>query len=259
MPVQLAHLLIGDRSKPALVLSSSLGTTRAMWRAQRALGASWSLLLYDHRGHGASPVPAGPYTIDEMGADLLLLLDRLGIASASFCGLSLGGMIGLWLAAHHPARVDRLVVMCALPRLEPPSRYAERAAAVRGGGIEPIAEGVVSRWFTEGFARRRPAVVRTYRETLAGMSAEGYASCCDALASCDLRGAVACIGAPTLVLAGAEDPFVPPPSAVTFGASLRDARVAVVPDAAHLVNVEQPDLVNRLVREHLSDGFGGQS
>ena len=257
MPVQLAHSLIGDRGKPVLVLSSSLGTTRSMWSEQQSLGADWSLLLYDHRGHGASPAPNGPSTIDDLGADVVLLLDSLGLTSVYFCGLSLGGIVGLWLAAHHPERVERLVVMCALARLEPASRYAERAAAVRAGGMEPIASGVVSRWFTERFARSHPTAVRGFRETLAGMAAEGYASCCDALASCDLRGVVPRIEAPTLVLAGAEDSFVPPASAVTFGASLCDARVAVIPDAAHLVNVEQPDLVNRLVREHLSAGHGG--
>ncbi len=259
MPVRLAHSRMGDRSKPVLVLGSSLGTSRSMWTPQHALESDWSLLLYDHRGHGDSPAPPGPYTIDEMGADVLLLLDSLGMVSVSYCGLSLGGMIGLWLAAHHPSRVERLVVMCALARLEPASRYTERAAAVRTHGLEPIAAGVVSRWFTDGFARRHPSLLRAYREALAGMDAEGYAASCDAIASCDLRSAVTGINAPTLVIAGAEDPFVTPSSAATFGASLPWAAVSVIPDAAHLANVEQPEIVNRLIREHLSAGQGGHS
>jgi 3-oxoadipate enol-lactonase len=259
MTVELAYSLIGDRDKPMLVMSSSLGTTRAMWDSQHALQERCSLLLYDHRGHGASPAPPGPYSIEELGADLIVLLDSLDVASVSFCGLSLGGMVGLWLAAQHPDRVDRLVVMCALARLEPSSRYTDRATAVRAAGLGPIAAGIVARWFTERYAREHPSTLRTYVDELAGMPAEGYASSCDAIATCDLRAGIHRIDAPTLLIAGAEDPFVPPPAAVLFGASFREASVAVVPGAAHLVNVEQPDLVNRLVLEHLSEEHGGQA
>jgi len=247
-----AHSLVGDRTKPVLVMSGSLGTTRAMWEPQHSLQSEYSLLLYDHRGHGESPAPDGPYSVAELGDDVVALLDSLDVASASFCGLSLGGMVGLWLAAHHPDRVERLVVMCALPRLEPVSLYAGRAAAVRADGLGPIAPAVVSRWFTADFARRHPDTVRAYTATLAGLSAEGYASCCDALAGADLRADIRRIAAPTLVIAGEEDPVVAPASAVLFGQSLREASVAVVPRAAHLVSVERPDIVNRVVLEHLA-------
>ena len=257
MSVALAYSVIGDRRKPTLVMSSSLGTTRAMWEPQHALQAEYSLLTYDHRGHGASPAPPGPYTVDELGADLIVLLDRLGIMSVSFCGLSLGGMVGLWLAAHHPERIDRLVVMCALARLEPSSRYIERATAVRAHGLAPIARDVVAHWFTAAYAARHENTLRTYATALTGMDAEGYASSCEAVAACDLRKAIGRIDASTLLVAGAEDPFVAPAAAVMFGASFREASVAVVPAAAHLVNVEQPDLVNRLLLDHLAEGNGG--
>jgi 3-oxoadipate enol-lactonase len=255
--VELAYSLIGDRDKPMLVMSSSVGTTRAMWESQHALQSRCSLLLYDHRGHGASPAPAGPYTIDELGADVIAMLDRLGVTTVSFCGLSLGGMVGLWLASHHPERIDRLVVMCALARLEPVSRYADRAVAVRTLGMAAVAAEVVSRWFTPVFAARNPALVDVFTATFAGLSAEGYASCCEAIASADLRRNISRIDAPTLVIAGADDPIVTPAAAVMFGSSFREATVAVVSDAAHLVNVEQPDIVNRLVLEHLAEGKGG--
>jgi 3-oxoadipate enol-lactonase len=257
--VALAYSLIGDRDKPILVMSSSLGTTRAMWESQHTLQSQYALLLYDHRGHGASPAPDGPYGIADLADDVVVLLDSLGVVSVSFCGLSLGGMVGLWLAAHHPGRIDRLVVMCALARLEPVSRYADRAAAVRARGLGPIAGEVVARWFTPRFAQSHPSTVRAYTATLAALSAEGYASCCDAIAAGDLRSDIQRIEAPTLVVAGAEDPVVSPASAVLFGASFRDASVAVVPDAAHLVNVEQPGQVNRLVLEHMSGRTGEQS
>ncbi len=169
---------------------------------------TYCLLLYDHRGHGASPVPNGPYSVDELGADVVTLLDHLGVESASFCGLSLGGMVGLWLASHHPQRIDRLIVMCALARLQPVSRYSERALAVRAGGLEPLAAGIVSHWFTQAFVERHPDTVDRYSRELAGISAEGYASCCDAIVACDLRGRIQRIDAPTLLIAGADDPIV---------------------------------------------------
>ncbi|MHB8488072.1 MAG: alpha/beta fold hydrolase [Candidatus Dormibacteria bacterium] len=257
MSVELAHSLIGDPDQPMLVMSSALGTSRAMWDAQHALGTRFSLLLYDHRGLGESPAPPGPYSVEDLGADLIALLDRLGVASAGFCGVSLGGMVGLWAAARHPERISRLVVIAALPRLQPAAKYTERAGTVRAGGIGPIASGVVARWFTARFATEHPATVVGFATALAGMDAEGYASCCEAVAACDLRMDIRRIDARTLIIAGAEDPFVPAASAVIFGASFRDASVAVVPDAAHLVNVEQPDIVNRLVLDHLTGDDGG--
>ncbi|HUZ68897.1 MAG TPA: alpha/beta fold hydrolase [Candidatus Saccharimonadales bacterium] len=256
MTVALAHTILGDRSRPMLVMSSSLGTTRSMWEPQYALQSQYCLLLYDHRGHGESPAPDGPYTVEELGADVIALLDHLGVHSASFCGLSLGGMVGLWLASHHPQRIDRLIAMCALARLEPVSRYSDRALAVRAGGLASIAGEVVSRWFTPAFVERVPTTVGRFTRELTGQSAEGYASCCEALASCDLRDRIHRIDAPTMLIAGADDPIVRPSAAVLFGASFRDASVAVVPDAAHLVNVEQPDIVSRLVLEHLAEQRG---
>jgi 3-oxoadipate enol-lactonase len=227
-----------------------------MWEAQHVLGTDFSLLLYDHRGLGDSPAPRGPYTVEDLGTDVIALLDKLGTESVSFCGVSLGGMVGLWLAAHHRERIRSLVVMCALARLQPAERYIERAAAVRAHGIEPIAAGVVARWFTPHFGEQHPATLERFARALTGMTAEGYASCCEAVATCDLRTAIHRVDARTLIIAGADDPFVPASSAVMFGASFRDASVAVVPNAGHLVNVEQPEIVSRLVLEHVIERDG---
>ena len=254
MSVELAYSVLGDRVRPMLVMGGGLGTGRALWDGQHALAAHHSMLIYDHRGLGVSPAPPGPYSVEELGADLIVLLDKLGVESASFCGLSLGGLVGLWLAAHHPERIDRLVVISALSRLQPASRYVERAAAVRAGGVEPIASGVVARWFTDRFAQEHPATVESFVRALAGTNAEGYASCCEAIATCDLRTDIHKIDARTLIIAGEEDPIVPSSSAVMFAASFRDASVAVVTHAGHLVNVEQPEIVNRLVLDHLNPG-----
>ena len=197
------------------------GTTRAMWDAQHALTARHSLLLYDHRGLGASPAPRGPYTIEDLGGDVIAMLDKVGAGSVSFCGVALGGMVGLWIAANHPKRIRRLVVMATLSRLQPAAGFTERAASVRADGIGPIASSVVARWFTERFARDHPETVRRYVETLSAMDAEGYAGCCEAIATGDLRTAIHRVDAPTLIIAGAEDPIVPASSAVMFGASSR--------------------------------------
>jgi 3-oxoadipate enol-lactonase len=257
MSVEVAYSWVGDRDQPTLVMSSALGTSRAMWDAQHPLGDRYSLLLYDHRGLGESPAPPGPYTVAEIGADVIALIDGLRLESVAFCGVSLGGMVGLWLAAHHPSRISALVAMAALSRLQPADRYLERAAAVRAEGIAPLASGVVARWFTPRFAQEHPATLKRFTDALVDMNAEGYASCCEAVASCDLRTDIRRINARTLIIAGAEDPFVPASSAVMFGASFHDASVAVVDGAAHLVNVEQPDIVNRLVLDHLSEADGG--
>jgi 3-oxoadipate enol-lactonase len=257
--VEVAFTLLGDPTRPMVVMSAALGTTRAMWDPQHALTERYSLLLYDHRGLGASPAPRGPYSIEDLGGDVIALLDKVGARAVSFCGLSLGGLVGLWIAANHPTRISRLVVMATLSRLQPAATFTERAASVRAGGVGPIAASVVARWFTERFAGQHPETVRHYEETLAAMDAEGYAGCCEAIATGDLRTSIHKVDAPTLIIAGAEDPIVPAASAVMFGASFRDAVVAVVPDAAHLMNVEQPAIVNRLVFEHLSEGDGGAS
>ncbi len=256
MSVEVAYSWVGDRDRPPLVMSSALGTSRAMWDAQHPLGDRYSLLLYDHRGLGESPAPPGPYAVAELGADVIALLDGLGLDTVAFCGVSVGGMVGLWLASYHPSRISALVAIAALSRLQPADRYLERAAAVRADGIAPIASGVVARWFTPRFAQEHPATLRRFTDALVDMNAEGYASCCEAVASCDLRADIRRINARTLIIAGAEDPFVPASSAVMFGASFHDASVAVVDGAAHLVNVEQPDIVNRLVLEHLSEADG---
>jgi 3-oxoadipate enol-lactonase len=204
------------------------------------------MLRYDQLGHGRSEVPPGPYTVEQLGRELVGLLDSLELGRVSFCGLSLGGAVGQWLGAHAPERIDRLVLAGTTAYFGPPERWTERAAQVEAEGMGPVAEATMARWFTRGFAATAP-----YQETLASTPAEGYIACCNALAVWDFRSELIGISAPTLVVVGAEDPATPPEQAQAIAEGIPGARLAVIPGAAHLVNVEQPEAFNRAVLDHL--------
>jgi 3-oxoadipate enol-lactonase/4-carboxymuconolactone decarboxylase len=231
-----------------------------MWDDQLgALRERFRVLRYDHRGHGRSEVPPAPYTIDELGSDLLALLDELELERVSFAGLSLGGMVGMWLAAHAPERVERLALLCTSAHFEDPGPWTDRAARVRADGTAAIAQELVARWFTPAFPARAPQTVARVVGVLAATSDEGYAGCCDALAAMDLRGRLGAITAPTLIVAGAEDPATPAAHTEALAAAIGGARLEVVAGAAHLANVEQPERVTRLLLDHLADAGPGTS
>jgi 3-oxoadipate enol-lactonase len=226
--VTLAHAVEGEG--PPLVLSASLGTTRDLWESNVPLLAPHRRVVrYDHPGHGGSP--QGPRTIEGFARAALELADELGLARFSFCGLSLGGMVGMWLGAHSPERLDRLVLCCTAPRLSRPT-YLERAATVREHGLEAVAEAVVERWFTPRFRDRG-----RWRRMLVSTPPEGYARACEAIAAMDLRDELARIRVPTTVILGAQDPVVDDES----HRLLARAGPVVELDAAHLANVEQPE------------------
>ncbi len=250
--VEVHHLLEGPEDAPVLVLSNSLGTTLAMWDAQvPALRERFHLLRYDHRGHGGSHVPPGPYSIDDLGRDVLALLDRLGVNRFCFCGLSIGGMVGIWLAGEAPERVERLVLCCTLARFAPDT-FDSRARKVRANGVDAIVDAVVNRWFTPSFPEGCPEVAEWAWRMLRETPAEGYAGCCEAVRDADLRDRLGTISAPTLVIAGADDPAAPPEKAGLIRDSIPNASLEVIPDAAHLANIEQPEAVTQAILDHLS-------
>jgi len=249
--VEVHHLVEGPPGGPVLVLSNSLGSTLDMWEPQVAVLANeFRVVRYDLRGHGRSPVPPPPYDLSDLGADLLALLDGLGVERAHLAGLSIGAMVSMWVAAHAPDRVDRLVLCCTSPRFAPPAAWFERAALVRAEGTGAVADLVVGRWFTPGFARREPAVVTRMREMIATTPPEGYAACCEAVGTADLRATLGDIRADTLVVSGARDPSMPQGDARLLAEGIPRCRAATV-DAAHLANVERPEEVTALIREHL--------
>ena len=253
MSVEVHHRFDGPEDAPALVLSNSLGTTGGMWDAQvPALAERFRVLRYDTRGHGASPAPPGPYSLDDLGGEVLALLDRLGLERVSFCGVSIGGMTGMWLAARAPERVERLALCCTSAHL--PGDWHERAATVRAEGVAAVADAALERWLTPECRERRPEVRERLRQGLLETDPEGYASCCEAIAGMDLRGELGSIRAPTLVIAAEDDPTTPPEHGRLIEASVPDARLVVLPEGRHLVSVERPEVVTPLLLEHLTVG-----
>lgn len=244
----------GPDDAPVVALSNSLGTDHHMWEPQLpALTQRFRTLRYDARGHGASAAPPGPYTMDGLGRDALDLLAALGIARASFCGLSMGGMAGMWLAANAPEMVERLILCNTAAQMGPPQFWDARIAAARAGGMRAIADGVVARWFTTDFATREPAVIERMRAALANTSAEGYIACCGAIRDMDQRGLLARIQAPTLVIAGAHDAAATPADGRFLAGAIAGARYIEL-DAAHLSNIEATSAYNDAILRFLEGG-----
>lgn len=252
-PLALDCGVAGPESAPPVLFGGSLGTNRAMWDLQvAAFSPDLRLIAFDHRGHGGSPVPPGPYEVAQMGRDVVALIDTLGLDRVSYVGLSIGGMVGLWLAANHPERIDRLVLMTSSADPDPTGAFADRAATVRAAGTtEVVADAVVARWFTPHWSESHGQVVGGMREMICATPAEGYAACCEAISTFDIRADLCKIVAPTLVISGAQDQALPPEHQRAIAAGVAGAKLETIEDAAHLPNIQHPDTVNRLIAEHL--------
>ena len=260
MPLALAAPPAGPPGAPVLVLGNSLGTSAAVWDRQVGeLGNSFRLLRYEFPGHGGSATAAGPYTIAGLGAGVLALLDSLGISRAGYCGISLGGMVGMWLASHAPDRVAALGLVCTSAYLPPADGWYTRATQVRTGGLVAISAAVVSRWFTPAYAAAAPSVIAQFLMDLEDTDPEGYACCCEAIAGMDQRADLAAITAPTLVIAGADDPATPPEHGAVIAAGIDGAILEVIPDSAHLAPVSAPEAVTDALQAHLSAAAAGDA
>lgn len=249
MTVALNHRVEGRSDAPVLVLLNSLGTDMRMWEPQAAaLRDEVRLVRLDARGHGGSPMADLPWTIADLGRDVLALLDSLGIARASFAGVSLGGATAIWTAAHAGERVERLFAFFTSPYFGPPDPWLQRAATVRARGVDAVADGVLGRWFT---AAIEPELRAQMREMIVVTPPQGYAAATEVVAHLDLRDDLVRITAPTLVVSGSEDPACPPDVGRALAAGIAGAEFAELKGVAHLGNVERPDAVTDLIRARL--------
>jgi 3-oxoadipate enol-lactonase len=244
--------LSGPSRAPVVVLGNSLGTSAAVWDRQvPQLQQSFRLLRFELPGHGGSAAPPGEYTVAGLGAGVLGLLDSLGVDRVGYCGTSVGGMIGMWLAAHAPDRIAALGLVCTSAYLPPAAGWLARADQVRAAGMASVCGPVISRWFTPEYAATAPAVIDGFRAEFVRTDPGGYAGCCAAIARMDQRPALPAIAAPTLVLAGADDLATPREHGEVIARGIPGARLDVIPSAAHLAAVSAPAQVTSVIEAHL--------
>jgi len=251
--VRLSYVVDGPDDAPVLVLSGGLGTTLALWDGQvEPFAGRFRVVRHELPGHGVSPAPQGSVSVADIARGVVALLDELDAATAAFCGLSVGGMVGLWLGAEAGDRIDRLVLACTGATLGSPEAYAERAALVRARGTGAVVDGARERWFTPAFRDAEPA--RRVLDALQDdVSSEGYAACCEAVGAFDFRARLDEVASPALVLYGADDPLTPPEVVDELAEGVGAERVVRLEDAAHLACVEQPHAFSAAVLGFLEE------
>ena len=252
--IVLHHQVIGPSDGPALVFINSLGSDFRIWQeVVPAFAEDFRVVLYDKRGHGLSDAPPAPYTIDEHADDLLGLLDLLGIERFSLIGLSVGGLISQRLAARCPERIQTITLCCTAAKIGTPELWAERIAGVESGGIEPLADNVMQRWFTPLFREQRPADWVGWRNMMVRTPAHGYAGTCAAIRDADLRPDAGRIAVPTLCVAGDQDGSTPADVVKGTADLIPGARFALIDGAGHIPCIEKPAVLSTLIKAHLQE------
>jgi 3-oxoadipate enol-lactonase len=237
----------GPPGGPSIILSNSLGTDARLWDRQVGLlSAVHRVWRYDMRGHGASDAPASDYTIARLGQDVLSIMDANAISRAHLCGISIGGVVALWVAVHAPKRVDRLVLANTAARIGNEALWKERMHVARTEGLGSLAEAAMGRWFTEPFRQHEPDLVASFRDTIVRTSVDGYLGCCAALRDADLRSVASRVRAKTLIVTGLHDIATTPADGTWLANAIAGARLVEL-DAAHLSNVERAEAFNDAV------------
>jgi 3-oxoadipate enol-lactonase len=246
------YALEGQSGTPVLVFSNSLGANHSMWDPQAAeFRKRFRVLRYDTRGYGQSSSTSGPYSIEQLAKDVIALLDALDLGRVHFCGLSMGGMIGMWLGVNAPERLNKMVLCNTAAKIGTPEVWNGRIEAVRKNGMKSVASAVVERWFSPAFRQKSPATVSSTLKMLEEANPDGYVACCAAVRDFDIREQVRKIRIPALVIAGAHDPATTSADGRFLADQIHDAQYAEL-NAAHLSNIEDHDRFNREIAAFLN-------
>jgi 3-oxoadipate enol-lactonase len=230
----------GSETAPVLMLSNSLGTNLHMWDDQVGeFSKHFRVVRYDRRGHGKSGVPKGPYSMERFGRDAIAVLDALKVRKTNWCGLSMGGMVGQWLGANAPDRVEKLVLSNTNFHYADKAPWNDRIKFVQEKGLAQLVDPNMERWFTKGFRESSPQTIARMKEIFLGTDPAGYIGCCEAIRDMDFTASNPSIKAPTLVIVGSQDPATPPAQGEAIVKQINGARLASL-DAAHIANMEQP-------------------
>lgn len=252
--LRLRYLLSGCEGGDLVMLSNSLGSDLRMWnKVLPALEVKYRVLRYDSRGHGESSIPPGPYTVDQLGRDALDLLDGLGLDRINFCGLSMGGQVGMWLGIHAPQRISRMVLANTAARIGTQALWDQRIAAVRQSGMEALSEVMLARWFTADYRDTHGSEMTQIQQMIASTNPHGYCSCCAALRAADFRADLASIRIPTLVIAGKHDPATPPSDGQALASALSGSQYLEL-NSSHLSAWERAGEFGAAVRAFFDNG-----
>ena len=241
----------GPERAPVLMLSNSLGTDLHMWDDQVApFTRHFRLVRYDRRGHGKSTVPKGPYSMERFGRDVISVLEALKIKKINWCGLSMGGMVGQWLGANAPDRVEKLILSNTNFHYADKTPWNDRIKFVREKGLAELVDPNMERWFTAGFRARAPKAIARMKEMFLVTNPDGYIASCEAIRDMDFTASNPRISAPTLVIVGKHDPATPPSAGEAIQKQIKGAKLAAL-EAAHIANIEQPKLYTETVLNFL--------
>jgi 3-oxoadipate enol-lactonase len=252
--IDINYEIHGSAGAPWLVLSHSLACSVRMWDPQiAALKDQFQILAFDTRGHGATEATKGAYTLELLADDLFFLLKELKITSAHYCGLSMGGMIGQTFALKYSGIFQSLALADTTSRYpaEAAAAWADRIKSAEASGMEPLAQATLERWFTEPFRRKNPSAVGAIRKLIVSTPVAGYAGCCHAIPKINLTARLKEIKCPILVIVGADDPATPPAMAQEIHDNAPGSKLVILPQAAHLANIEQPEGFTRALHEFL--------
>jgi 3-oxoadipate enol-lactonase len=252
--ISVHYMLEGPVSGPVITMSNSLASNLSMWEPQMpVLTSRYRVLRYDTRGHGGTDATAGPYSLDELSEDVRALLQALGITRTHFIGLSMGGMIGQIIAIKYPQMLQSLVLCDTMSRVptEAKPMWDDRIHTAETGGMEPLVEPTLARWFTEPFRQKGSPVLDQVRTMIRSTPPRGYTGCCHAIAALNLTDHLKAITLPTLIIVGEDDPATPVAASHVIHEQIRGSELVILKSAAHLSNLEQPEAFNQALTAFL--------